>query len=175
VSLPHALLGLLAAAPATGYELAREFESDLGRYAWQAGHASIYPELAKLAARGLVQVVDEGPRGSKTYDITAEGRDELRTWLLRPPGGGVVRNEGVLRMFLIPTLDVDDQRAMLKAIAEENAENEARLRERLAHGPDPGSSPRAKLGLLAGRLGLGQYRATHEWARRALEELDGPG
>jgi DNA-binding PadR family transcriptional regulator len=127
-----------------------------------------------LTARGLVRVVEEGPRGSKTYDITSAGRDELRTWLLRPPGGGVVRNEGVLRMFLIPALDVEDQRAMLTAIAEQTAEGEARLRERLAHAPDPGRSPRAELGLLAGRFGLGQYRATHEWARRALEELDGP-
>ncbi|MCO1656674.1 PadR family transcriptional regulator [Pseudonocardia humida] len=172
MSLPHALLGLLAAAPATGYELAREFESDLGRYAWQAGHASIYPELAKLAARDLVRVVDQGPRGSKTYDITEQGRAELRSWLLHRSGDGVVRNEGVLRMFLIPTLDPDDQRSVLTAIAEETAAAEAELRERLKGGTDPRCSPRAELGLLAGRFGLGQYRATHEWATRALEELD---
>src|SRR4051812_5016593 len=116
MSLPHALLGLLAAAPATGYELAREFEREIGRYAWQAGHASIYPELAKLAGRGLVRVVQEGARGSKTYDITDAGREELRKWMLRPPGGGVVRNEQILRMFMIPVLDVADQRVMLGEI-----------------------------------------------------------
>jgi DNA-binding PadR family transcriptional regulator len=172
VSLPHALLGLLAAAPATGYDLAREFENDLGRYAWQAGHASIYPELARLAARGLVRVVQEGARGSKTYDITDEGRAELRSWLLRPQGGGVVRNEEVLRMFLIPALDVDDQRALLTRIAEEVAGEEAQLRERLTSPPDPARGPRPALGLLAAQFGLGQLRATREWARRALEELD---
>jgi len=172
VSLPHALLGLLAAAPATGYDLAREFESDLGRYAWQAGHASIYPELARLAARGLVEVVDQGARGSKTYDITEEGREELRSWLLRPPGEGVVRNEGVLRMFLIPALDPDDQRSALTAIAEQAAAGEAELRERLSGAPDPRRGPRRELGLLAARFGLGQYRATNDWARRALDELD---
>src|SRR3954465_5023169 len=45
VSLPHALLGLLAVEPRSGYELTKAFEADLGRYAWQAGHTSIYPEL----------------------------------------------------------------------------------------------------------------------------------
>lgn len=172
MSLPHALLGLLAAEPATGYELAREFESDLGRYAWQAGHASIYPELARLAARGLVQVVQEGARGSKTYDITEQGREELRSWLLRPPGAGVVRNEDVLRMFLIPALNPDDQRSALTDIAEQAAAREAELRERLSGGSDPQRGPRRELGLLAGRFGLGQYRATNEWARRTLDELD---
>src|SRR6476646_1767123 len=106
MSLSHALLGLLAVAPASGYELTKEFERDLGRYAWQAGHTSIYPELGKLAARGLVHVTHEGARGAKTYDITQAGRGELRSWLLRPPSSGAtVRNEQVLRMFLLSALE----------------------------------------------------------------------
>lgn len=172
MSLPHALLGLLAVAPATGYELTREFERELGRYAWQAGHASIYPELAKLAGRGLVEVVGEGARGSKTYDVTAKGRAELRDWLLRPLGGGVVRNEAVLRMFLIPALDVDDQRTMLSAIAEESVVGEGELRERLNQQVESDRLRRAEMGLPAARFGLGQYRATREWARRELDELE---
>ena len=73
MSLSHALLGLLAVAPASGYELTKEFERDLGRYAWQAGHTSIYPELGKLAARGLVHVTHEG-RGARAYDTARPGR-----------------------------------------------------------------------------------------------------
>jgi ribosomal protein S18 acetylase RimI-like enzyme len=30
-------------------------------------------------------VVDEGPRGAKTYDVTDDGRAELRSWLLPDP------------------------------------------------------------------------------------------
>ena len=114
MSLPHALLGLLAVAPASGYELTKEFERDLGHYAWQAGHTSIYPELGKLAKRGLIHVTHEGARGAKTYDITADGRAGLRGWLLRPPSEDrVVRNEQVLRMFLISALEPTDQRQLL--------------------------------------------------------------
>src|SRR5919107_5775780 len=99
MSLPHALLGLLAVAPRSGYELTKVFERELGQYAWQAGHTSIYPELGRLAEQGLVEVTHEGPRGSRTYAVTEAGRDELRTWLLTPSGRGAkVRNEQVLRM-----------------------------------------------------------------------------
>jgi PadR family transcriptional regulator, regulatory protein AphA len=173
MSLPHALLGLLAAAPATGYELAREFEREIGTYAWQAGHASIYPELAKLAARDLVQVVQEGARGSKTYDITEAGREELRKWLLQP-GTGVVRNEQILRMFLIPVLDVADQRAMLTAIAENMAAEAVELRRVLEGAPKPDGRVRTQIGRLAGELGLRQYEGTRDWALKALAELDEP-
>ena len=86
MSLRHALLGLLAREPASGYDLTRYFEGDLGRYAWQAGHTSIYPELNKLAGRGLVEVTSEGARGAKTYDVTPAGRAE-------PPGSRTSRGE----------------------------------------------------------------------------------
>ncbi|HWM58845.1 MAG TPA: helix-turn-helix transcriptional regulator [Pseudonocardia sp.] len=175
MSLSHALLGLLAVAPASGYELTKEFDKSLGRYAWQAGHTSIYPELGKLAGRGLVRVVNEGPRGAKTYDITADGREELRSWLLRPPGEGtVVRNEHVLRMFLLSALSPADQRLMLTSIAERTAAAAAELRALLALPPNPDRGPRADFGRLAGEFGLRQYDAVTEWARWALDQLGHP-
>ncbi len=172
MSLTHALLGLLAVAPASGYELTREFEHELGRYAWQAGHTSIYPELGKLAGRGLVRVMHEGARGAKTYDITPQGREELRTWLLGPPGGGTtVRNEQVLRMFLISALETDDQRRLLTRIAENTARAAAELREVLAADAPPDRGARAGFGRLAGEFGLRQNDAVHEWATWALDQL----
>lgn len=175
MSLSHALLGLLAIAPASGYELTKEFERDLGRYAWQAGHTSIYPELNKLAGRGLVHVAHEGPRGAKTYDVTPEGRDELRTWLLRPPGeGAVVRNEQVLRMFLISALTPEDQRRMLTSIAENTARTAAEIRASMESEDDPERGERSGFGRLAGEFGVRQLDAVHEWAEWALTELDIP-
>ena len=172
MSLTHALLGLLAVAPASGYELTKEFERELGRYAWQAGHTSIYPELGKLAGRGLVHVTHEGARGAKTYDITDDGRDELRTWLLRPPAeGATVRNEQVLRMFLISALEPGDQRLLLARIAENTARAAAELREALASEAPPDRGPRADFGRLAGEFGVRQYDAVHEWAVWALDQL----
>ena len=129
MSLPHALLGLLAVAPRSGYELTKAFAGDLGRYAWQAGHTSIYPELARLAEGGLIEVTHEGARGARTYAVTDAGRDELRSWLLTPPAQGAkVRNEQVLRMFLLPALDPADARDVLGRIAASTAREAAALR-----------------------------------------------
>jgi PadR family transcriptional regulator, regulatory protein AphA len=170
MSLSHALLGLLAVAPASGYELTRAFEKDLGRYAWQAGHTSIYPELAKLSGRGLVHVTHEGARGAKTYDITPDGREELRTWLLRPPSeGATVRNEQVLRMFLLSALDPADQRTVLTRIAEHTAAAAAELADIMHREHHTG--PRAEFGLLAAEYGRRQYEAVHGWALWALTQL----
>src|SRR5437588_10008069 len=118
MSLRHALLGLLADEPASGYDLHRRFECDLGRYAWQAGHTGIYPELVKMADEGLVIVKATGARGRKTYALTEDGRAELRSWLMSPPRQGTVRNETVLRMFLVQALEPGDARILLKAIVE---------------------------------------------------------
>ena len=172
MSLSYALLGLLAVAPASGYELTKEFEQEIGRYAWQAGHTSIYPELNKLAGRGLVHVIHEGARGAKTYDVTPEGRAELRSWLLRPPGPTAkVRNELVLRMFLLSALEPADQRRMLTGIAERTARSATELRAVVGSEAVAERGPRAGFGRLAGEFGIRQYDASHEWALWALDQI----
>lgn len=172
MSLPHALLGLLAVEPRTGYELTRAFEADLGRYAWHAGHTSIYPELGRLTERGLIEVTAEGARGSRTYAATGAGRKELRTWLMAPSPGGRVRNEPVLRMFLLSALEPADALVVLHRIAEEAAAGVEELRRvRTVHGPGVPAGPDG-FGQLAAEFGLRQYEAVHEWARWAIGELE---
>jgi PadR family transcriptional regulator AphA len=174
MSLPHALLGLLAVQPASGYELMKAFEADLGRYAWQAGHTSIYPELNRLAERGLVEVTHEGARGSRTYDVTPAGREELRSWLLDPPREGKVRNEHVLRMFLLSALDPTDARVVLGRIAGSTAAEAARLRGIRDRHAAPFVG-REGFGQLAAEFGVRQYEAMHGWALWAIEQLDDAG
>ena len=109
MSLRHALLGLLERRPSTGYELTRTFDRSL-RTSWQARHSQIYPELAKLEAAGLINLVGEGARRSKTYDITDAGRTELRRWLVEAEPDRSQRSESGLRLFLTPLLDPADRR-----------------------------------------------------------------
>jgi PadR family transcriptional regulator AphA len=110
MSLRHAVLGLLTRRPSTGYELTRTFDRSL-QTSWHARHSQIYPELAKLEADGLVQVVEHGARRSKTYGITEPGRAELRRWLVEGEPDRAQRNESGLRLFLTPLLDPTDRRA----------------------------------------------------------------
>lgn len=173
MSLRHALLGLLVHEPASGYDLARAFEGDLGRYAWHAGHTRIYPELVAMESEGLVAVVATGARGRKTYAPTDDGRAALRAWLMSPSEQGQVRNELVLRMFLLSTLDPQDARRILGGIAEHCAAELERLRPVMAEidaetagGPPP-------FGRLAGEYGLRQFEAMRGWALWSLERLPG--
>jgi PadR family transcriptional regulator AphA len=172
MSLTHALLGLLAVRPSSGYELTKSFEGDLGRYAWQAGHTSIYPELNRLAERGLVEVTHEGARGSRTYAVTPEGRAELREWLLAPPRSGRVRNEQVLRMFLISALDPKDALILLRGIAEHTREGADELRRIRVENDDVPFTSEEGFGLLAAEYGVRQYDAVHSWAVWAIERLE---
>src|SRR5689334_15964133 len=171
MSLPHALLGLLAVAPSTGYELTKAFAGDFGRYAWQAGHTSIYPELARLAESDLIEVTHEGARGSRTYAVTDAGRAELRSWLFAPPGQGKVRNELVLRMFLLSALEPADARELLGRIATSTEREAAELRRVRAEAGPVRLGPEG-FGQLAAEYGLRQYEAVHEWAVWASHQLD---
>ena len=60
--------------PSTGYELTQCFDKSLAN-AWHASHSQIYPELAKLEDEGMVEVVGEGARRSRTWAVTDAGRD----------------------------------------------------------------------------------------------------
>ncbi|MDN5915910.1 MAG: PadR family transcriptional regulator [Pseudonocardia sp.] len=173
MSLSHALLGLLAVEPRSGYELTQAFKGDLGRYAWQAGHTSIYPELAKLADRGLVEVTEEGPRGSRTYSVTPQGHTELRSWMLDPPRRGTVRNEPVLRMFLISALDPADALVLLHGIAEHTATESTNLRRTVRDIPATIPAGPEGFGHLAAEYGIRQFDAVHDWALWAIETLQG--
>ena len=118
MSLRHAVLGLLAMEPGSGYELSRRFDRSL-THAWPAGHSQIYPELARLEDAGLVEVVATGARNRKTYGLTPDGHDELRHWLLEVEPQRKPRDEMLLRGFLQFLLEPADLRRLL--------EREARL------------------------------------------------
>ncbi|HEY7862099.1 MAG TPA: PadR family transcriptional regulator, partial [Thermoanaerobaculia bacterium] len=61
MSLPHVLLGLLAAEPRTGYDLARGLHAELDPV-WRAEISQIYPALARLRRAGYVVMRVLGPR-----------------------------------------------------------------------------------------------------------------
>jgi DNA-binding PadR family transcriptional regulator len=100
---------MLEMQPATGYDLTRRFEASLSN-AWYASHSQIYPELGRLQEEGLIEVVGEGARRSRTYAATDEGRAELRHWLLETEPNRQQRNETAVRWFLVALLDAEDRR-----------------------------------------------------------------
>src|SRR3954454_3437378 len=85
MSVPHALLALLSEGPKYGLQLRQEFEARTGDV-WPLNVGQGYTTLQRLERDGLVESDASGGDGpQKAFRITAEGVDELATWLRTPP------------------------------------------------------------------------------------------
>jgi PadR family transcriptional regulator, regulatory protein AphA len=170
VSLRHAALGLLARAPASGYDLLRVFEASMANV-WPASQSQLYGELNKLADAGLIEVTDVGPRGRKEYAITDAGRAELRRWLMSPQDDPLIRSAQLLRVFLLDQLPRDEAREYLESLRAET-DSEYRRYELIRDTVDWSGGDEAFFGRAALENGLRFTRMRSEWASWVLAELD---
>lgn len=175
--LGHALLGLLARGPATGYDLSRRMRDPIG-YFWTARHSQIYPELARLEEAGQIrhtEVSGRGPRPNKVYALTAAGRRELRDWLVSPMTQAPVRDEEVLRAYNLWQLDPDAARAFVTERRAWHAEQLASFEEiRAELDAQPPAADRAEPvwgNRAALEAGLLSRRAGVEWCDWMLSRL----
>ncbi|MFE0679690.1 PadR family transcriptional regulator [Streptomyces sp. NPDC058961] len=169
MSLRHAVLGLLADRPASGYDLMKRFETSLA-HVWSATQSQVYGELGKLADGGLVEVSAEGPRGRKEYEITPAGRAELHHWLTEVEPTRARRSDSLLRVFFLGELTRLEARTYLLGEAERAAQQLAGLKEAEA-AIDWGGDPLSVHGRLAMEYGKRLSEMHEEWARWAAEQL----
>jgi DNA-binding PadR family transcriptional regulator len=170
-TLGHALLGVLAERPRTGYGLLKHFEQSLA-YAWPASHSQIYPELAKLLDAGLIREGDPLPRGGRPYEITEAGLAQVRSWLRETEPSRTVRSEATLRLFFLWLLDSGEAEAYLRGEAERARTVFAELEE-IAAQRDP-DSPKTRAYRIALELGLRSARARLDWAEWAVKAAGRP-
>lgn len=170
MSLRHAALGLLARAPASGYDLLKVFDASMANV-WPATQSQLYGELNKLADAALIEVTDVGPRGRKEYAITAAGRAELQRWLTSPQDDPAFRSASLLRVFLLDELPRDQAREYLEAV-HVHAEGERKRYEQIRDAYDWSDADAAFFARAALESGLRFTRMESEWARWVLAELD---
>ena len=172
MSLRYAVLGLLAELDgASGYDLLKTFEISLANV-WGATQSQVYGELAKLTADGLIEVLEEGPRGRKAYGITEAGRAELRHWLLETEPRNARRDEPLLRVFFLGQVKPEEAVAYLRGqIDQMEAWREELARvERRVPWDDDNLSIYGRLALEYGRRFTETRREWLEWAIRQIEE-----
>jgi DNA-binding PadR family transcriptional regulator len=83
----NAILAVLAAAPAHGYELKQAIEKLFGDLWPPVNIGQIYTTLARLERDGLVRgvyVAQESRPDKRVYELTDDGRRELRKWIDTP-------------------------------------------------------------------------------------------
>ena len=170
-TLGHALLGVLAEGPRTGYALVRHLAQSIA-YAWPAGHSQVYPELARLRDAGLIRETGAAPRGGRVYEITEAGLDEVRRWLRETEPSRTVRDEASLRLFFLWLLDAGEAEAYLRGEADHLRARLGELEAIAAQG-DP-DTPKTRAYRVALELGLRSARVRLEWAEWAVRAASRP-
>ncbi len=128
IPLAYALLGLLARAPASGYDLIREMEEPIGFF-WHARRSQIYPELARLERDGFVThtVVEQRERpDKKVYAITDAGRAALAAWAAEPMRIPPERDEFMLKVFSLWLADPQRALGLIQTYASQHEKRLAR-------------------------------------------------
>jgi len=181
-TLGYALLGILARGPLSGYDLARNLQMPIG-YFWQANHSHIYPELARLEAKGLVRhevVPQEHRPNKKLYTITDTGREALQQWIVTPAEIAAPRDELLLKVYSLWLIDRKQATVLIREqeqrFAEQHAQFEA-IQAALAakFGAalyDPGSP--AFCAYATSQCGLLHMRSQIDWCRWLLGQLEQP-
>ena len=174
MALGDAILVCLTERPMTGYELAKTFDASIGFF-WRADHQQIYRELARLRDRGHVQgreVVQSGKPNKLVYTLTPEGKAALRHWAARPSSPTSIKDDLLVRLYALDSVDIDPLRADLMARLEYHRDRYSRFEHILRKRFPDGAVSTADTGkLLVLRMGLRHERAVAEWCEEALLTL----
>jgi DNA-binding PadR family transcriptional regulator len=117
-TLKYAILGLINREPMTGYDITKEFNSNVLANFWYANHSQVYPELSKLIDEGSIsfEVVIQGEKlEKKLYTITEKGRKDLMKWLVKDdPLEATPKDIFRLRAYFSDFLDLDELSDLVK-------------------------------------------------------------
>lgn len=115
--LEHAILAFLEFKPMSGYDLKKFFDISVAHF-WSATQSHIYKSLEGLEKKGWAQaqvILQEGKPNRKEYQITDEGRSELRRWLVTPLPMSPVREPHLIQIFFSHFSTNEEIAALLEA------------------------------------------------------------
>jgi DNA-binding PadR family transcriptional regulator len=131
-----ALLGLLHEGPMSGGQLVAAAGERFGSF-FSVTRSQVYRELPGLAAAGLLQQAEQGPRAVRRYALTAAGRRAFRAWLAAGGGADALRSPLVLRLLHARTLGSRQRAELVRSSREAYAERLAALRAAARDERDP--------------------------------------
>ncbi len=174
LALGDAILACLTERPMTGYELAKTFDSSIGFF-WKTDHQQIYRELSRLRTRGYIQgreVVQSGKPNKLVYTLTPDGRAAFRHWAARPSTPASIKDDLLVRLYALDSVDIEPLRADLMARLEHHRDRYERYERILNKRFPQGTASPADVGkLLSLRIGLRHERMVAEWCEEAITAL----
>lgn len=101
MSLTYAILAILTDKPASGYDIAKRFDSSVGFF-WQASHQQIYRELNKLETKNWIlaeTITQESRPNKKLYSLTEIGKVKIIEWIAKPGRVSPHKEEVLVKLF----------------------------------------------------------------------------
>ncbi|HEX9713713.1 MAG TPA: PadR family transcriptional regulator [Actinomycetota bacterium] len=116
MSVSMSLLAILDEGSSYGLQLRNEFEARTGGV-WPLNVGQVYTTLDRLERDDLVALQPQPePEGSKVYQITAAGREQLAAWFSRPSKPKTPsRDELVLKLVMISGRDAGSTAEVVQA------------------------------------------------------------
>lgn len=166
-----AVLGVLAVEPSSGYDIRESIASTI-RHFWSESFGQIYPTLADLEQRALVdRLRTEGRR--IVYQITPAGLEKLQTALAEDFHQAPPRDATLLRLFFGRFLGPEGCRELVektRRACEQQLEEFQGIRQRLdAQEVDAADRPYWLMTLRSGELAT---QARLVWACETLTALN---
>jgi PadR family transcriptional regulator, regulatory protein AphA len=179
MSLEFVLLGLLR-QPASGYDLAREFEAGV-KYFWSAELSQIYPTLQRMRRRGWLssrkQPSGKGP-ARIVYARTERGECAFHKWLREEPHIGSERFAYIAQLISLGELhDLDVSLGFLTQL-HGRLEFIRNLLDSALNSIGPSDSGNAALtdddfhARLALQLGVATMTARVSWCEAAIRQVE---
>jgi PadR family transcriptional regulator AphA len=175
LSLKHALLVLLDASPASGYDLRKRFGEHMG-YFWSASHQQIYQQLKKLNEAGEIScelIPQPGKPDKKIYTLTGEGRSALQSWLEEPAKSVAVNDALLVKLYAGHLADPGD---LQREMSRHREKNERKLQVFLGleaeyQATSKGAQAKLQMPYLTLRRGILEVKAWLQWCTEVEQTL----
>jgi PadR family transcriptional regulator, regulatory protein AphA len=128
--LEHAILAFIEYQPMSGYDLKKFFDVSVAHF-WSTTQSHIYKSLEGLEKKGWAEahtIQQDGKPNRKEYQITDEGRAELRRWMVTPLPMEPVRDATLIQVFFSHFSTNEEIAALFEARMQEVREHLEALR-----------------------------------------------
>jgi len=173
MSLQYAILVALSDGPASGYDVAKQFDESVGFF-WRARQSQIYRELAKLKDKAWAtarEIAQTGKPNRILFSITEDGREALAEWSRQPSQVQELKDDLLVQLYALDHVDLDGLRANILSRQERHRDHLAQYEAK--HRLLQSSNDITDIGRqLALEVALIYEREWTEWCVRALDRLD---
>jgi len=153
------LLGFLHEGPQSGWDLVATAQRMIGPF-WSLTQSQIYRELATMAADGLIEEDEVGPRERRPYRLTDAGREAFAEWIDQQPGVEQIRYPLLLTLAFSRHLSPERLAEFVRHHRATHAERLAGYDAELAEAVRAGAGPQDLITL---DFGIRYERAVLDW------------